>query len=59
MQTEKKNTADKMMNMEVRLANQSSLVENDKKSRLEVDKVKRQYENRIYELESKIAQLKK
>lgn len=55
MQTEKKNTADKMMNMEVRLANQSSLVENDKKSRLEVDKVKRQYENRIYELESKIA----
>ena len=41
MQAEKKNTADKMMNMEVRLANQSSLVENDKKSRLEIDKIKR------------------
>lgn len=59
MQIEKKNTADKMMNMEVRLANQGNLVESEKKTRAEVDKVKRDYEGRIYELEGNVAELKK
>ena len=41
--------------MEVRLANQNNIAESDKKSRMEIQRVKREYEMKVHELENKVS----